>query len=103
MQPRAGHLPNGIEPRQAGGGLQIRGNTTHPVVSGRCNGNGPLQGIQAKFPATVEDCREAVFSAIAMDRSTEPSDPTEITDPSFTNGKDGTRMEDGTVIEQHLW
>ena len=67
VQACAGHFSHGIEPRQCGGGLQVRGHPSHPVVGGWGHGDGPFQWIQSEFVAAVEDRWEASFRLLPRD------------------------------------
>ena len=64
MHPGAGHLPNGIEARQACGGLQICCHPPHPVVGGRCHGDGGLGGFEAQLAAAPQDRGELLVQPV---------------------------------------
>ena len=65
MQASAGHFAHGIEPRQGGGGLEIRRDPSHPVVGSRGHRDWPFQRIKSEFIAAVQDRGEASFGLLA--------------------------------------
>ena len=67
MQTSTGHLAHGIEPGQRGGGLQVCGHPSHPVVGGWGHGDWPFQWIESEFVAAVQDCWEASLRLVAWD------------------------------------
>ena len=67
MQPGASHFTYGIEPRETGGGIQVRGYTAHPVMSGRGNRNRLFQWVQAELAAAVKNGGEAGLRLFAWD------------------------------------
>ena len=55
MYASAGHLPHGIQPRQAGGRLQVGAHAAHPVVGSGGHRNWRADGIEAQGPAAAQD------------------------------------------------
>ena len=69
MHPGAGHLADGVETRDGGGGHGIRAHATHPVVGGwryRDRGGG---GLKAQFTAAPKDRGELLLQLRAAHRA----------------------------------
>ena len=113
MDAGAGHFTHGVQPRQAGGGLEIGGDAAHPVVGRWRHGDRLGCGLKAQVAAAPQDRRELAFEAFLPHRpQVEPEvihrlglhaagqGPTHlVARGQITAGEIGHRAASGTVLQ----